>query len=137
MMKNKDVWRILLAEDDLISQRVAMKRLEKSGFQPELAKDGTEAWNMFLNNHYDLVLMDLRMPGMDGLSLARKIRSYEEKTTEHYTHIIGLSAHALEDMQQECLDAGMDMFLTKPIEPESIIAHVQRMLEKSDEAKPI
>jgi len=137
LMKNKEDWRILLAEDDLISQRVAMKRLQKSGLQAELAKDGTEAWNMFLNNRYDLILMDLRMPGMDGLSLARKIRSYEKKTTDHYTYIIGLSAHALEDMQQECLDAGMDMFLTKPIEPESIIAHVQRMLEKSDGAKTI
>ncbi|MDQ6967780.1 MAG: ABC transporter substrate-binding protein [Mariprofundaceae bacterium] len=128
LMKNEEGWHILLAEDDLISQRVAMKRLKKSGLQAELAKDGTEAWKMFLNNDYDLILMDLRMPGMDGLSLTRKIRSYEA-ITDHYTYIIGLSAHALEDMQQECLDAGMDMFLTKPIEPESIIVHVRKMLE--------
>jgi len=74
--------------------------------------------------------MDLRMPGMDGLSLTRKIRSYEA-ITNNYTYIIGLSAHALEEMQQECLDAGMDMFLTKPIEPESIIMHVRKMLESS------
>ncbi|MBN4082518.1 ABC transporter substrate-binding protein [Mariprofundus ferrooxydans] len=125
---HKESWNILLAEDDLISQRIAMKRLKKSGLQAELAKDGIEAWKMFLSNDYDLILMDLRMPGMDGLSLTRKIRSYEA-TTNNYTYIIGLSAHALEDMQQECLDAGMDMFLTKPIEPESIIAHVRKMLE--------
>ncbi len=134
MAHNKEGWHILLAEDDLISQRVAMKRLEKSGLQADLAKDGIEAWKMFLNNNYDLILMDLRMPGMDGLSLTRKIRSYEA-ITDHYTYIIGLSAHALEDMQQECLDAGMDIFLTKPIEPESIIAHVQMMLEKPDGPK--
>jgi len=130
MQDDKESWNILLAEDDLISQRVAMKRLKKSGLQAELAKDGIEAWKMFLNNDYDLILMDLRMPGMDGLSLTRKIRSYEA-TTNHYTYIIGLSAHALEEMQQECLDAGMDMFLTKPIEPESIIMHVRKMLEPS------
>jgi signal transduction histidine kinase/ActR/RegA family two-component response regulator len=136
MQYDKASWNILLAEDDLISQRVAMKRLKKSGLQAELAKDGIEAWKMFLNNDYDLILMDLRMPGMDGLSLTRKIRSYEA-TTNHYTYIIGLSAHALEEMQQECLDAGMDMFLTKPIEPESIIMHVRKMLEGSEELKSI
>jgi len=129
-MQNKETWHVLLAEDDLISQHVAMKRLKRSGLQAELAKDGIEAWKMFLNNDYDLILMDLRMPGMDGLSLTRKIRSYEA-TTNHYTYIIGLSAHALEEMQQECLDAGMDMFLTKPIEPESIVMHVKKMLESS------
>jgi len=128
--KNEQDWHILLAEDDLISQRVAMKRLKKSGLNADLAKDGIEAWKMFLNNDYDLILMDLRMPGMDGLSLTRKIRSYEA-ITDHYTYIIGLSAHALEEMQQECLDAGMDIFLTKPIEPESIISHVRVMLSNS------
>jgi len=130
--KNEQDWHILLAEDDLISQRVAMKRLKKSGLNADLAKNGIEAWKMFLNNNYDLILMDLRMPGMDGLSLTRKIRSYEA-ITDHYTYIIGLSAHALEDMQQECLDAGMDIFLTKPIEPESIISHVRVMLSHSDD----
>jgi len=131
LVKNEQDWHILLAEDDLISQRIAMKRLQQSGLNADLAKDGVEAWKMFLNNDYDLILMDLRMPGMDGLSLTRKIRSYET-ITDHYTYIIGLSAHALEEMQQECLDAGMDMFLTKPIEPENIISHVRVMLGNSD-----
>jgi len=61
-MQNKETWHVLLAEDDLISQHVAMKRLKRSGLQAELAKDGIEAWKMFLNNDYDLILMDLRMP---------------------------------------------------------------------------
>jgi len=126
--ENAGNWHILLAEDDHISQRVAMKRLKKAGLDADLAKDGIEAWKMFLKHDYDLILMDLRMPGMDGLSVTQKIRTYES-ITDHYTYIIGLSAHALEDMQQECLDAGMDMFLTKPIEPESIISHVNIMLE--------
>ncbi|MDX8395316.1 MAG: ABC transporter substrate-binding protein [Mariprofundaceae bacterium] len=121
-------WKILLTEDDLISQKIALKRLSDSGFHTDLAKNGQEAWEMVQQNDYDLILMDLRMPKIDGLTLTKKIRDAEKPNHKH-TPIIGLSAHAMENVQQDCLNAGMDAFLTKPIEPKLIIAHMQKMLD--------
>ncbi|MDQ6954545.1 MAG: ABC transporter substrate-binding protein [Mariprofundaceae bacterium] len=123
--------KVLLAEDDPISQRIALKRLKKSGVEADLAKDGREAWRLFQQQSYDLILLDLRMPGIDGLVLTKKIRQYEKEKNKPRTYIIGLSAHALEDVQQTCLDAGMDTFLSKPIEPQKMMQYIMGTLQKS------
>jgi len=123
--------KILLAEDDPISQKIALKRLKKSGVDVDLAKDGLEAWHQFKHHTYQVILLDLRMPGMDGLTLTRKIRQWEQEKGEEACCIVGLSAHALEDVQKSCLDAGMDTFLSKPIEPKSLVLHIQKFLKEN------
>lgn len=119
-------WNILLVEDDKVSQKIAMKRLNRSGLTVDLAQNGNEAWQLIQQKHFELILTDLRMPNMDGLTLTRKIRSLE-KDGRKKTRIIGISAHALAEVQKECLQAGMDAFLTKPIEPNAIVAEIKKL----------
>jgi len=123
--------KILLVEDDPISQKIAMKRLKKSGVDVDLAKDGLEAWQYFQGHSYQVILLDLRIPSMDGLTLTRKIRQWEQDNGKARCCIMGLSAHALEDVQKSCLDAGMDAFLSKPIEPKALVLHIQELLAAS------
>ncbi len=133
--QSNQTWRILLAEDDPISRRIAYKRLSKAGFILEVAEDGLQAWEYFQNawhnnQHYDFVLLDIRMPNMDGMSVTRHIRSLETaQGNEKHTPILGLSAHATEEIRQQCLNAGMDDFLIKPVDPDTIMHTIKSMLE--------
>jgi len=119
-------WNILLVEDDKVSQKVALKRLRRSGLSADVAHSGDEAWRLIQQKHFDLILTDLRMPNMDGLTLTRNIRSLE-KNGRKKTRVIGISAHALAEVQKECLQAGMDAFLSKPIEPNAILAEIKKL----------
>jgi len=112
--------RVLLAEDDPIAQRIASKQLTKAGMQIDIAANGEIAWKKVQDQTYDLLLTDIRMPVMDGLELTKKIRELEEHANKPRLLIIGLSAHALEDVVSECIEAGMDHFMTKPVDPEAI-----------------
>ncbi len=108
--------RILLAEDNPVNARLASRLLEKSGVLVELARDGKQAVEAWQNNTFDLVLMDVQMPVMDGFEATALIRKGELETGDHIP-IIALTAHALDGYRDQCLENGMDDFLSKPLNP--------------------
>jgi CheY-like chemotaxis protein len=104
--------RILLAEDNVVNQRVALRILEKAGHSVVLARDGAKAVEKFNGQRFDMVLMEVQMPEMSGIEATATIRKMEAGLR---TPIIALTAHAMRGDQQRCLDAGMDDYLAKPI----------------------
>ncbi len=116
--------RVLLAEDDPIGQRIASRQLLKAGMEVDVVSNGESAWKKIQNQSYDLLLTDIRMPGINGIKLTEKIRAMEKHSDRPRLPIIGLSAHALEDVANECLEAGMDHFMTKPVDPETILSTI-------------
>jgi PAS domain S-box-containing protein len=103
--------RILLAEDNEVNQMVALKMLEKIGYQADIAANGREVLNALERQHYDLILMDIQMPEMDGFETAKKIRMLWPNGPT----IIAMTAYALEGDRERCLNAGMDDYISKPI----------------------
>ena len=104
--------KILLAEDNLINQKVALKMLRKIGFEADLATNGQEVLLALERQLYDLILMDVQMPEMDGIEAAKKIREKWPKVPK----IIALTAFALEGDRDKCIEAGMDDYISKPIQ---------------------
>lgn len=117
---------ILLVEDNLINQKLAMKVLTKLGYQPELANNGRKALDMLIEKPYQLVLMDVQMPIMDGLQATRYIR----KNLEYQPTIIAMTASALSEDRDACLKAGMDDYITKPVDLENLINVLRLFAEK-------
>ncbi len=117
--------RILVAEDNLVNQRLASRLLEKAGHTVTIAKNGIEAVEKLANGLFDLVLMDVQMPGMDGFQATAAIRETEKPTGKHIP-IVAVTAHAMKVDQERCLQAGMDDYISKPILP----AELFRVLEK-------
>jgi PAS domain S-box-containing protein len=108
--------RILLAEDDWVNQEVTLELLrEVLGLQVDLAVDGLEAVRLASHTDYDLILMDVQMPGMDGLAATRAIRG---QAAHRYTPILAMTANAFEEDRQACIEAGMDDFIAKPADPD-------------------
>ncbi|CAN5699307.1 hypothetical protein BH09VER1_BH09VER1_05000 [soil metagenome] len=107
--------RILIADDNKINRRVLLLLLQKMGYHADTAADGQEAVALWKQNTYDLILMDLHMPGSDGLNAARKIREFEISTGRPSTHIFALTADARSEIWDRCLAAGMNGYLPKPI----------------------
>jgi two-component system, sensor histidine kinase and response regulator len=118
-LEPRDSLRILLAEDNLVNQRLAARLLEKRGHHVVVAGNGHEALAAFEKESFDLVLMDLQMPEMDGLAATAELRK-NEKTTGQRVPIVALTAHAMKGDREKCLDAGMDGYLTKPIRPQEL-----------------
>ena len=108
--------RILLAEDDIIDQTLAVALIERQGHRITVAKDGRAAIHQLERRDFDLVLMDVQMPELDGLETTRLIREGEAGTLRHIP-IIAMTAHALKGDRERCLEAGMDDYLSKPIDP--------------------
>jgi len=117
--------RILLAEDNEVNRRLAQRLLEKHGHTVLTAVDGIEALAVLSRETVDLVLMDIQMPGMDGIQATRSIRE-REKLSGVRMPIIALTAHAMSGDRTRCLDAGMDAYLTKPIHPEELCRAIER-----------
>jgi two-component system sensor histidine kinase/response regulator len=105
---------ILLAEDNRINQTVAVRMLEKMGHSLVVAENGNEALSLLATQVFDLVLMDIQMPEMDGLTATMKIRERERSTRLHLP-IVAMTAHAMKGDRERCLDAGMDEYVSKPI----------------------
>ncbi len=115
---------ILLVEDNLINQKLAVSLLEKRGYRVEVAENGRKALEAWASRSFDLILMDVQMPEMDGLEAARRIRQREGQSGGHIP-IVAMTAHAMEDDRQRCLEAGMDEVITKPISPQTLYAAVE------------
>ena len=113
--------RILLAEDNLVNQKVASRVLEKEGFQVDVAVDGRQAVDAWRRGTYDLILMDCQMPQLDGYEATREIRREErEMVVVSRIPIIALTAHAMKGAAEDCRRAGMDDYLTKPLDREQL-----------------
>ena len=112
--------KILLTEDNIINQKVATRLLEKWGYDVTVAENGKIAIDLLENQKFDLVLMDIQMPEMDGLEAIRLIRNSISLNIDSNIPIIALTAHALKADQERCYKAGMDDFLTKPIDIDEV-----------------
>jgi len=121
--------RILVAEDNLINQKLAVKILEKQGWQPVVANNGKEAVELYEKEGFDLILMDVQMPEMDGLEATGKIRKIEGSAGGHVP-IIALTANAFEEDKKRCLAAGMDAYSTKPIKIAELFAVIEDVLNQ-------
>ncbi|MFA6500068.1 MAG: response regulator, partial [Desulfurivibrionaceae bacterium] len=110
---------ILVAEDNLVNQRLAVRMLEKKGHTVRIANNGKEAVAAFEREHLDLILMDIQMPEMDGFAATNLIRSLEKNSGGHLP-IIALTAHAMQGYKEQCLAAGMDDYCVKPIQVKNL-----------------
>ena len=121
--------RILIAEDNPVNEKVARRMLEKAGYTVDSAVDGAAAVQAWQTGGYALILMDCQMPVLDGYDATRTIRRLE--TDARHTPIIALTANALKDDDQKCRDAGMDDYLTKPLDRARLLECIAQHLNGS------
>jgi len=125
--------RVLLVEDNAINRSVATRLLERSGYDVSVAGNGREAMEMYPGGGWDLVLMDVQMPEMDGLEATRAIRAWESGHSVPRTPIVAVTAHTLDANRAAALRAGMDDFVSKPIEPAVLFEVMGRHLGERGE----
>ncbi|HEY1975257.1 MAG TPA: response regulator [Candidatus Baltobacteraceae bacterium] len=126
--------RILLAEDNAVNQQVALRQLERLGFDAEVVPDGAAAVERATTERFDLIFMDCQMPVLDGFEATRQIRRYETQTGRHVP-IIAMTANALTTDRENCVAAGMDDYVAKPVGIESLRAVLERWLRRA--GKPV
>lgn len=118
--------RILLAEDNLVNQRLAIGLLQKHGHHVSIANNGKEAVDKYKRGNFDIILMDIQMPEMDGFQATQAIREIE-KVQETRTPIIAMTAHAMKGDRERCLQSDMDEYVSKPIRIKTLLDAVQRV----------
>jgi CheY-like chemotaxis protein len=126
--------KVLVAEDNVVNQRVVLKLLQKLGVNADLVADGSQAVAAALERSYDLVLMDVQMPELDGLSATREIRRLLPHDRQPL--IFGLTAHATTEYRDICIGAGMNGYLTKPLEPGKLRALIAELSARSPSPNP-
>ncbi len=119
--------RILAAEDDRLGRELIATILQGAGYRVDLVADGQQAIDAFRDRRYDLVLMDIQMPGIDGVEATRQLRRLEAE--DEHIPVLALTAYALDQERERCFSAGMDDFIVKPIEPDGLLRRVGRWLE--------
>ena len=119
--------RVLLAEDSLVNQKLAVALLERQGHEVVVASNGREALAAWETQQFDLILMDVQMPELDGLEATAAIRAREKQTGKHVP-IIAMTAHALKGDREMCLQAGMDDYLAKPVRAEELLQKMESVL---------
>jgi CheY-like chemotaxis protein/HPt (histidine-containing phosphotransfer) domain-containing protein len=130
---NDPTWRdtrVLLAEDNLTNQQVALAILRKLGLTADVVANGREATEALRNIPYQIVLMDVQMPEMDGLEATRIVRAAGEKARNSGVPIIAMTACAMEQDRKRCLEAGMDDYIAKPVTPESLARIIRKWLAR-------
>ncbi len=138
--KRRQKVRILLAEDNIVNQKLALKVLEKLGYNADVAVNGVKVVKAVESNPYDLILMDCQMPEMDGWEATKKIRQAELKKTISVDKqnafqpvtIIAMTAHAMAGDREKCIDAGMNDYISKPIKPKILSEVIDKWLVKPD-----
>ena len=111
--------RILLAEDNVVNQKLALRLLQQMGYRADLASNGVEAIECVGRQSYDVVLMDVQMPEMDGLEASRRITS--ERPAGQRPRIVAMTANAMQGDREMCLAAGMDDYIAKPIRVNELV----------------
>jgi CheY-like chemotaxis protein len=121
--------RVLLAEDNPVNQRVVLYQLRMLDQQVDLAQDGVEALKLFDEHEYDVILMDIHMPRLDGYSATGEIRRREEERKAKHTWIIAVTANALPEDRDKCLAAGMDDYLAKPVKARALVYALEKCVK--------
>ncbi|HLJ30441.1 MAG TPA: PAS domain S-box protein [Candidatus Angelobacter sp.] len=127
LRENHRVLRVLLAEDNKVNQVFAKRLLEQRGHTVVVANNGLEALARLETATFDMVLMDVQMPEMDGFEATRAIREKEQSSGDHHLPILALTAHAMTGDQERCLAAGMDGYLSKPLHTAELFAAIDRL----------
>jgi PAS domain S-box-containing protein len=128
--------RILLAEDNITNQQVALGILKKLGLRADAVANGVEVLKSLETIPYDLVLMDVQMPVMDGLEATQRIREARSAVPNHGIPIIAMTAHAMQGDREKCLDAGMNDYLPKPVTPQALVEVLEKWLPKEVAHRP-
>jgi two-component system sensor histidine kinase/response regulator len=126
--------RVLLAEDNAVNQKLVLRLLEKRGHSVVVAGDGLIAIEAFRKERFDLALMDIQMPGMGGIDATAAIREIEKQTGGHLP-IVALTAHAMSGDRERFLEAGMDDYVSKPIQPQELFRKIDELLQVSIAAR--
>jgi two-component system, sensor histidine kinase and response regulator len=127
-------FRILVAEDNPVNQTLMARMLEKMGHTVVVANDGQSALEKLTSAEFDLVAMDMQMPVMDGLAATRAIRQWEAGTGRHVA-IVAMTANAMEQDRQRCMDSGMDGYVAKPVTPTAVRKEIERAMQVAEEAE--
>jgi CheY-like chemotaxis protein len=133
--KNREEIQILLVEDYPTNQHVAMRHLQGAGHQVDLAENGQQAVEAYERKHYDLILMDIQMPVMDGYEATKEIRNREsevhkEEVSKFRIPIVAMTAHAIKEYRERCFEAGMDDFISKPLRRKELLVMVEKWTER-------
>ncbi|MFW5886435.1 MAG: response regulator [Bacteroidota bacterium] len=128
--KNLSEANILLVEDNLVNQKIVNLSLKKNVKNIDIANNGKEALDKFGTTKYDIILMDVQMPVMDGITATQKIRELESSTNSH-TPIIAITANALAGDRENCINAGMNEYISKPFQIEDLIEKMKKLLNQS------
>lgn len=126
--------RVLLAEDNAVNQTLAVRILEKRGFSVTSVPDGQAAVDAVQSGEFELVLMDIQMPGMDGFEATAAIREREKQTGAHLP-IVAMTAHALVGDRERCIASGMDAYVSKPIRTSELFTVIETILNKTNQAE--
>ncbi|HPE43065.1 MAG TPA: response regulator [Bacteroidales bacterium] len=116
---------ILVAEDQIINRKIVVQLLEKKGWKVKAVENGKIALDEACNSKYDLILMDVQMPEMDGFEATREIRVFEIDK-DYHTPIVAMTAHAMKGDREKCLAAGMDYYITKPVNPSELYDTIEK-----------
>jgi CheY-like chemotaxis protein len=130
LREGKNRLRILLAEDNAVNRLLAVRLLEKRGYIVSVATNGREAVEALEHDRYDLVLMDVQMPGMDGFEATAIVRAKESSIGTDRLPIIAMTAHALKGDEERCLAAGMDGYISKPIRTDQMFSTIENIMDR-------
>ena len=136
LRENAPHYAVLLAEDNQVNQMLAVKLLKKQGHRISVAENGRLALEAWRGGNFDLVLMDMMMPEMDGLEATRRIRAEEASRGGARIPIVAMTANAMTGDRERCLEAGMDGYISKPVKPEALFREIERVMVGKAGAPP-